>query len=227
MRIWIAGLLVAAALALPARAQLVETSLTPAGDANWTATAGRTVGNNNSVLHVEAGWPGIAFTYLKGLDELTDVGFHVGFNYGFEGTTNTVVGLNLAIPIRRTIANLSSETAIAFRTEPGVVFYGNNNKNQGGALFGVGGPIGLVIGWRVDPKLTLDIGADTPVLVTFSNPSGILFGPQAGVGGEYLVDRNLAITLRTRVGPEFAIANSGSASQMGFTTMIGVAYNAR
>jgi hypothetical protein len=227
--IWTVGAFAVLALLFPAaaRAQLVETNLAPAGDLNWTATAGRTVGSSNSVLQAEVGWPGIGFTYLKGLDDVTDVGFHVGFNYGFEGTTNSVVGLNLAVPFRRTIATLSNDASIAFRTDPGIVFYGNNNKNQGGALFGVGGPIGLVAGWRIDPRLTLDVGADMPILLTFSNPTGVLFGAQIGAGGEYLVDRNLAFTLRARVGPEFAVANSGTASQMGFTTLIGVAYNTR
>jgi hypothetical protein len=227
--IWMAGALAVVTLLLPApaRAQLVETSLAPAGDLNWTATAGRTVGNNNSVLQVEAGWPGIGFTYLNGLDEVTDLGFHVGFNYGFEGTTNSVVGLNLSVPFRRTIAHLSSDATIAFRTDPGAVFYGNNNKNQGGALFGVGGPVGVVAGWRIDPRLTLDVGADMPVLLTFANPTGVLFGAQIGGGGEYLIDRNVAVTLRARVGPEFTVANGGNASQMGFTTLIGVAYNTR
>src|SRR5438105_7325374 len=73
----ILGALLAAALLWPAagRAQLIETSISPAGDYNWSATAGRTVGNNNSVLQAEAGWPGIGFTYLKGVNELTDIGF--------------------------------------------------------------------------------------------------------------------------------------------------------
>jgi hypothetical protein len=210
-----AAALAAAALLVPAgaRAQLVETILAPAGDMNWSATAGRTVGNGNSVLQVEAGWPGIGFTYLKGVNELTDVGFRVGFNYGFEGTTNTVVGLNLAVPVRRTIAT-AGDTAVALRADPGIVFYGNNNKNQGGALFGIGGPIGLVAGWRIEPRLTLDLGADLPVLLPFANPTGVVFAPMVGGGGEYLLDRNLALTLRARVGPEFAVANSGSASQM-------------
>src|SRR5215470_16837242 len=71
-----------------ASAQLVETTISPAGDYNWSATAGRTAGNGNAVLQAEAGWPGLGLTYLKGLDERTDVGFHVGFNYGFEGTSS-------------------------------------------------------------------------------------------------------------------------------------------
>jgi opacity protein-like surface antigen len=220
-----AGALAALLVSAPVRAQLVETSVAPTADMNWSATAGRTVGNDNSVLQVEAGWPGIGFTFLKGLDDLSDVGFHVGFNYGFEGTTNSVVGLNLSVPYRRTIANLSSGSAVALRAEPGAVLYGNNNK--GGAMVGIGGPIGIVAGFKLDPRLTLDVGADLPVLITFANPTGLLFGPQFGAGGEYLIDRNLAVTLRARVGPEFALASGGSASQPAFTTLIGLAYNAR
>src|SRR5919199_6950824 len=91
--------LVAAALLWPAvaRAQ-IETSISPVGDANWTATAGRTVGAGNSVLQAEAGWPGIGFTYLKGLDERSDIGFRVAFNYGLEGTSATATGVNFAVP---------------------------------------------------------------------------------------------------------------------------------
>jgi len=203
------------------RAQLVETSIEPSSEANWTATAGRTVGNGNAVLQAEAGWPGIGFTYLKGLDERTDLGLHVGFNYGFEGTTNTVTGVNVAIPYRRMLAT-SGDTTVAFRMEPGVSFYGNN-----GLLFGIGGPIGIVAGWHVSTPLTLDVGADIPVLVSFTNPLGVVFGPQFGGGGEYLIDRNLAVTARVRVGPQFALASGGSSSQTAFVTLIGLAYNAR
>jgi hypothetical protein len=116
---------------------------------------------------------------------------------------------------------------VAFRTDPGILFYGNNNRNQGGALFGIGGPIGLVLGLRVDPRLTLDVGADVPVLLSFTNPTGVMFGPQVGAGGEYLLDKNVAVTLRARVGPEFMVANGGTASQLGFTTLLGLAYNTR
>src|SRR5437763_17152511 len=134
-----AGMAAAAALVWPAvaRAQ-IETSVSPFGDANWTATAGRTVGAGNSVLQAEAGWPGIGFTYLKGLDERSDVGFHIAFNYGFEGTSSSATGVNLAVPYRRTLAD-SGDTAIAFEMAPGLSIYKNN-----GALVGVGGPIGVV-----------------------------------------------------------------------------------
>jgi len=221
---WKSSGVVAIALILaPAasQAQLVETSVQPIGEADWSATAGRTAGTGNSVLQAEAGWPGIGFTWLKGLDERTDIGFHVAFNYGLEGTSTSVTGVNLAVPYRRTLANMG-DTTIAFDMQPGVSLYRNN-----GALFGIGGPIGVVAGFQVNPQLTLDAGADVPVLISFSNPAGFFFGPQFGGGGEYLIDRNLAVTARFRVGPRFALDSAGSNSQTGFVTLIGLAYNAR
>lgn len=220
---WAAGALAAAALLVPGRAQaqLVETSIDPAGS-NWTATAGRTVGDGNSVLQAEVGWPGIGFTWLHGVNESTDIGFHVGFNYGFEGTTNSAAGINLAVPYRHMLGQMG-DTTIAFRADPGLSIYGNH----GAALVGVGGPIGVVAGFRIDPRLTLSVGADVPVLVSFSNPAGFLFGPQAGGGAEYLIERNLAVTARVRVGPEFALDSAGTGHQTSFTTLIGLAYNAR
>jgi hypothetical protein len=218
--IWAAGVL-ALGVAGSARAQIVETSIEPVGDANWTATAGRTVGRGNSVVQAEAGWPGIGFTYLKGLDERSDIGLHLGFNYGLEGTTNSVAGVNIAIPYRRTLAT-TGDTSFAFEMQPGISIYGNN-----GVLFGIGGPFGVVAGFHVSTPLTLSIGADFPVLISFSNPAGVLFGPEFGGGAEYLIDRNLAVTARFRIGPRFGLDTGGTASETGFLTLIGLAYNAR
>ena len=222
-----AVLVLALALSAPSRAQLVESSIQPSTEANatWSATAGLTAGAGNAVLQAEAGWPGIGFTYLKGLDERSDVGFHIGFNYGIEGTTTTVAGVNLAVPYRRTLAT-TGDTAIAFQMQPGAYLYGSHDNN-GGVMFGLGGPFGVVAGFHVSPPLTLDVGADFPVLVSFSNPAGVMFGPQFGAGAEYLIDRNLAVTARFRVGPQFALQTGGNTSQTGFTTLIGLAYNAR
>jgi len=218
---WMAGTLaVALALPLASRAQISETSIQPMPEANWSATAGRTVGGGSSVLQAEAGWPGISFTYLKGLDERSDIGFHVGFNYGFEGTTNRVTGINLAVPYRRNL--VSGDTDVAFQMQPGISIYGND-----GVLFGIGGPVGVVAGFHPSALLTVDVGVDIPVLLSFSNPTGFLFGPQFGGGAEYLIDRNLAVTARFRIGPQFGLTSAGTSSQTGFVTLIGLAYNTR
>src|SRR2546427_11173147 len=65
---WKSSEVVAIALILaPAasREQLVETSVQPISEANWSATAGRTAGTGNSVLQAEAGWPGIGLQDRK------------------------------------------------------------------------------------------------------------------------------------------------------------------
>ena len=211
-------------LSAGARAQALDTTigLGPRSDLNWSSISGRTVGNNNSVVQAEAGWPGIGLTYLKGYNDLTDIGFHVGLNYGFEGTTNTATGLNLAVPIRRTISQ-GDKVNVAVHVDPGLTIY----SNYGSALVGVGGPIGVVAGYNVDPRLTVNAGADVPILLSFANPTGLLFGPLFGGGAEYLIDKDLSVSAKLRVGPEFALASGGSGSQMAFQSLVGVAYNLR
>ena len=192
------------------------------GDLSWTATAARTVGAGASVLQGEAGWPGISFTYLKGLDERTDAGLRLAFNYGFEGTTTGVAGLVLSVPVRRFLGGTDSFN-YGIHVDPGLAIYGNS----GSTLFGVTLPVGAVAGIPITPQLTVDVTADFPVLISFVNPLGVLFGPEIGAGAEYKVDRNLAVSLRTRIGPEFALANGVSGTQTAFQTLGGVAYNMR
>ena len=207
-----------------ARAQTLDTSsgaTISASDANWSATAGRTVGAGNAVLQAEAGWPGIGLTYLRGYNDLTDYGFHVGLNYGFEGTTNTATGLNLAVPIRRNLLP-GDRLNVAVHVDPGFTIYSINGKAQAG----VGGPLGLVAGYNLTQQLTLDVGVEVPILVSFANPTALLFGPLFGGGAEYLVDKNLSVSAKVRVGPEFALATT-STSQVAFQTLLGVAYNLR
>jgi hypothetical protein len=209
------------AVSLAARAQLVESTIQPAYDLNWSMTAGRTVGLGNGAILAQAGWPGIEFTYLKGVDERTDWGFHLGLNYGLFGTHEQLNGVNLAIPYRHTLGGLG-DTAFAVEAQPGIFLYSND-----GALFGVGGPLGVVVGFKFDPRLTLDLRAEVPVLFSFTNPTGFIFGAEFGAGGEYLLDRNLAATLKFTIGPEFSLNSDTTSTTTGFSALIGLAYNMR
>jgi hypothetical protein len=199
-------------------------TLIPIGESSWSATAGRTVGSGNSVIQAEAGWPGVSFTYLHGGNERTDVGARLNLNYTFMNTTNTLTGVDFQVPYRyRMTDNSSGGINVALQASPGVTLYSNN----GSTLFGIGGPLGIVVGTRVSDSVTLDAGADIPVLFSITNPFGVVFGPLFGVGGEYMVDRNLAVTARVRVGPEISLDHNGSNAQFGLQTLIGVAYNMR
>ena len=207
-----------------ARAQSLDTGAgTVIGtNENWSATAGRTVGNNNSVIAAEAGWPGIGLTYLKGYDDKTDYGFHIGLLYGFEGATgHGATGLNLAVPLRRNIMP-GDRLNVAVHVDPGVSIY----SIAGQASAGVGGPVGVVAGYNLDPRLTVDVGVDLPILLSFANPTAFLFGPLFGAGAEYLIDKNLSVSAKLRVGPEFTLGTH-SGSEAAFQTLVGVAYNLR
>jgi hypothetical protein len=195
----------------------------PAGpsDGDWSATQARTVGAGNSVLTGEAGWPGMAAQYLYGLDPSTDIGARVAFNYGFMNTTIGLAGVDLQVPVRRFLAT-SGSLDIEAHASPGLTFYGNH----GAMLFGIGGPIGALAAFRVDPRLTIDVAGDVPVLLSLTNPAALFFGPLVGAGAEYQLEKNLSLTAKVRVGPEFAIGN-GSGSRFAFQTIAGVAYGLR
>jgi hypothetical protein len=210
--------------AVRAQSDSYGTSLYGSGQ-NWSATAARTVGRGANVLGVEAGWPGIEFTYQHGIDDLTDFGVRVSLLYSFEGTTDTTTGLQLQAPYRRMLTNGES-TNVAFHVDPGLSIYSSSGSN-GTTLVGVGGTIGILAGWQVSPRTTLDLGADFPILFAFTNRTGVMFGPMLGGGAEYEINGNLHMTIRLRIGPEFALANNQTTSQFAFTSLVGLAYNAR
>ena len=221
-----AALLAGLALSSAARAQVGgEVTVSPNNSNAWSATGGETVGSGNGVVLGEVGWPGISVQYSHGLDDRSDLGFKASFLYSFEGTTNGLVGLNLAVPYKRNLYR-GSTLSVSGHIDPGVTFYGNRGPETGN-LFGVGGPVGLIAGFRIDDRLSVDLIGDVPVLVSFSNPAGVLFGPQIGAGAEYKLDPNLAVTFRSRFGPEFGVVNGGSGGQFAFQTLVGLAYNSR
>jgi opacity protein-like surface antigen len=191
-------------------------------DNDWSATQARTVGTGRSVVTAEAGWPGIAAQYLYGLDAATDIGGRVAFNYGFVNTTIGQVGVDLQVPVRRFLTT-SGAFDIEAHASPGLTFYGNHGE----PIFGIGGPIGLLAAYHVDPRFTVDVAGEVPILLSLSNPTGLFFGPLVGAGAEYQLEKNLSLTAKVRVGPEFAVGSGGSGSQFAFQTIAGVAYALR
>jgi hypothetical protein len=206
-----------------ARAQVSRGFPAAPSDNDWSATQGHTVGAGRNVVSGEAGWPGLAVQYLHGLDPRTDVGLRIGFNYGFENTTAGLVGVDVQVPVRRYLMR-SGQFDIEAHVAPGFTFYGNNGQ----MLFGVGGPVGIVAAYQMDPKLTLSVGGDVPLLLSLTHPFGFLFGPLVGGGAEYKIDKDLAVTGKVRVGPEFAFdSRNGATGDFAFQTLVGVAYALR
>jgi len=193
-------------------------TIIPIGDTDWSTTAGRTVGSGNNVLQAEAGWPGVSLTYLHGSSDRTDIGARINFNYGFMNTTNSLTGVDFQVPLRHRVTD-----AVVLQASPGLTLY----SNHGSTLFGISAPVGIVAGGHVSNSLTLDAGMEFPILFSFTNPLGIVLGPLFGVGGEYMLDRNVMVTARVRMGPELSVDHNGTNAQFGLQTLIGIAYNLR
>jgi hypothetical protein len=219
-------------LAAPlARAQIASSSPRSSRD-DWSATQARTLGAGRNAVTGEAGWPGIGLQYLYGLDDATDVGGRIGFNYGFFNTTASLIGVDLQAAFRRFLMR-SGDFDIEAHATPGIAIYGNH----GLTLFGVEAPVGLVAAYRVDPRLTVSVGGDVPILLSLTNPFGIVLGPLVGAGGEYKLEPNLALTAKFRVGPEIALEGNvrdsagnefgGTSGQFAFQALVGVAYALR
>jgi hypothetical protein len=170
----------------------------------------------------EAGWPDVAVQLLHGYDDRTDIGARIAFSYGFFGTTATTSGLDLNIPIRYRLTRTPERGFdIGVHAAPGIALYSN-----GGTLFGVEVPVGIVASYRIDPRALFNVSGEVPVLLSFTNPLGLLFGPLVGIGGEYKLQNNLAATLQLRIGPEFYIQDNPS-THVAFQTLLGVAYALR
>jgi hypothetical protein len=205
-----------------ARAQVSSTSSGSSPSRDWSATGARTVGTGANVVNVEGGWPGVAVELLHGYDERTDIGARIGFSYGFFGTTATTSGLDLNIPIRYRLSGTPARGfEIGIHAMPGIAVYSNN-----GTLFGIEAPVGIVASYRIDPRTVFNVSGEVPILLSFTHPLGLLFGPLVGIGGEYKLQNNLAATLQLRVGPEFWIQDNPQ-THVAFQTLIGIAYALR
>src|SRR4051794_21187002 len=107
--------LASAVLALPATATAAHGELS-------SVLSGQTVGSGVSVVHVEAGFPGIQATYLQGASDTFDWGGRFGFDYGYGPTFTIVPGLRFQGVLR---FNFVQQPKFNFGLEfnPGVAMY--------------------------------------------------------------------------------------------------------
>ena len=73
-------------------------------------------------------------------------------------------GFDLQVPVRRYLGR-SASFDIEAHASPGFTFYGNHGE----AIVGIGGPIGVLAAYRVDPRLTIDVAAEVPILLSFAS----------------------------------------------------------
>jgi len=173
----------------------------------WSVLSGKTVGNGNTVLHAQLGWPGISVGLLHGLRSNLDLGGRFSFNYGYEGVTFGVIpGLKLQGLLR---VNFVERGRFNFGLEvaPGPMFYFQNN---GYTRVGLAIPAALQFGVAVSSAVMINFGFELPMFVQFSpnNPfitgaynTGLYVPILFGGGLEYFLDRSLALTFNMRMGP--------------------------
>jgi hypothetical protein len=201
--------------------------------AAWGLHNGDTVESGGNMLYGEFGWPDVAIGFQHGMSDKVDLGFRFSFDYGFDYTTNTALGLGMRVPIRISPVK-GGRFSFMIHFDPGIKFdsFGSGRVcgpfgcglRGGPLLFGLWFPFGLEFGIHFNREATLSFGMEAPFYVNLTNgvygAIPLLFGP----GFEYQIDNRIGIGLNTKFGPTIFAANGGSAAEFGFITQAFFAY---
>ncbi len=189
----------------------------------WSVLSGQTLGQDANALVGQVGWPGLSVGLLHGATSRFDIGGRLTFNYGREGiVTRVVPGLKLQAWMRLMLVQ-SSKVNMGLSFAPGPFFYFDRGTTDVGLTL----PLGLTIGIPVGSALMLNVGLDVPFYVVFGTGGGPVFPLLVGAGGEYFIDRKLAVTFNARMGPSVGTyENYLGRGRAAFTleALFGVAY---
>ena len=162
------------------------------------------------------GYPGLDLRLIHGLDPTTDVNARVAFNYAFEGITQgTRFDFNATVGIRKQLVSFG-DLKLAGRFDPGILVATSPG------VFGIKIPFGLELGIPFGPQLTANASLDLPMYFTLGDFNAFYVPLLFGGGVEYLVNPNLAVTGKFRLGPTF-ITNGGG-TQFTLYFLVGAAY---
>ena len=175
-------------------------------------------GAGRLVLLGEAGWPGISAGALQGVAPNLDLGGRLTFNYGMEGNPRVIVpGVKAQFLLRAHLLDVD-RLALGLELSPGVLAY----FWPVNPYIGLQVPVGLVLGIAVSDQLKAHVAAEVPLTFYFSPRVSVDYAVLFGGGLEYWLDRQLAITLRIRIGPY--VAAQGPGPQLSFHSLLGIAY---
>jgi hypothetical protein len=215
----------------------ILTALTPApslaqseavakpGLTGWSVVGAETV-HGRPVLDVQTGWPSTTFGYTFGMSPSADVSLRLGLLYGYEGTTSSQFGLSFYAPMRFELVQ-TKDFKLLFHVDPGLKLYTTTN-----AQFGFQFPVGVVMGFPVQPDLEVGVGVDfnMTLLVSGNFAPQFIFGPAAGPYVEYHPTPSLAVGLNTRFGAAIDAYSSfegipgGTSTRFAFTTQLFLGY---
>jgi hypothetical protein len=187
---------------------------------HWTVDSAETVGTGNNVVRGQVGFPGLWADIVHGIDPTTEIGGRLQINYGVEGlTSSTNFEMALNFLARKQFVD-TGKFRFALTFNPGLLFYTAFSTTTFGITFPIEGQFGIPL----DPKFSLNFSFGLPMWVTFGTFSAFYLPIMFGAGVEYLLEQNLALTFKLRVGPTIAFANGGSASSFTLNALFGVAY---
>jgi hypothetical protein len=174
---------------------------------------GRMVGDRDTVLHLQAGWPGVSATLLHGMSPTVDLGAIFTFNYAMEGLiSKPLPGIKLQGRASKILwDNGSVNLGVSFA--PGALIYFGPGNCPGALscdsnLIGLTAPIALALGIPAGLATNFHLGFEVPFWVYFNQGGGAEIPLLLGGGFEYYFERDLAITLNLRMGP--AISSRGN-----------------
>ena len=224
-RIAAATLTAALVAVAPSLASAQSEATARSGLTGWSIVGTETVSGRPAV-DVQAGWPSTTFGYTFGMSPTADVSLRLGLLYGYEGTTSNQFGLSFYAPMRFQLLQ-SRDFKLLFHVDPGLKLYTTSS-----AQFGFQFPVGLVMGFPVQPNLEIGVGLDfnMTLLVTGNFAPQFIFGPAAGPYVEYHPTPHLAVGLNTRFGAAIDAYSSyqgipgGTSTEFAFTTQLFLGY---
>jgi hypothetical protein len=200
-----------------ARAQTSSEVAPATGSSRWTVESGNTVGAGSNVFAGAVGFPGLELQLIHGLDATTDVRAQVGLNYAFEGITQaTRFEFSAQVGIRKELLNLGGNMKLAGRFDPGILIAASPGE------FGIKVPLGLELGIPLSNVLIANASVDVAMFFTLGDFNAFYVPLLFGGGVEYLLQPNLALTGKIKVGPTF-ITNGGG-TQFTLYALVGLAY---
>jgi len=187
---------------------------------HWTVDSAETVGAGNNVVRGQVGFPGLWADIIHGVDPTLEIGGRLQLNYGVEGLTDaTHFEMALNFLLRKQFVD-NGKFKFAGTFNPGILFYTAFSTTTFGITFPVEGQFGIPI----DPKFTLNASFGLPMWVTFGTFNAFYLPIMFGGGVEYLLEPNVALTFKLRLGPTIAFANGNSASSFTLNALFGAAY---
>ena len=194
-----------------------ELAAPPTPSSRWTVESGNTVGAGANVFAGAVGFPGLELQLIHGLDASTDVRAQVGINYAFEGITQgTRFEFTAQVGIRKELLTLGGNMKLAGSFDPGILIAASPG------VFGIKIPFGLELGIPLGKELMANASFEIPMYFTLGDFNAFYVPLLFGGGVEYLIQPNLAITGKVKLGPTF-ITNSGG-TQFTLYVLVGAAY---